>query len=105
MRTSAEISDTIQYAGPGIFERRPLNEWRIPDTPTDGVPDYTPKPWEIGREGGRAPPVGERSYVRIEAPSDMPEMPKPEDRMPTEGTVRIDYSIARQAAYTPRYQV
>ncbi len=97
MRTSAEISDTIQYAGPGIFERKPF----IPRE----SPEYVPFPWEIGREGGRAPPVGERSYVRIEAPSDMPEMPKPEDRMPTEGTVRIDYSIARQAAYTPRYQV
>ena len=103
MRTSAEISDTIQYAGPGIFERRPLNEWRIPDTPTDGVPDYTPMPWERGGDLRRNQP--EQSYVRIEAPSDMPEMPKPEDRMPTEGTVRIDYSIARQAAYTPRYQV
>ena len=94
MRTSAEISDTIQYAGAGIFERCPLSEWRIPDTPTDGVPDYTPRPWKIGRRGGRAPPVRERPYLRIEVPTDTPEIPNPQERIPECGTVKIDYSVA-----------
>lgn len=91
MRGTQELADKVCTAG--IFERRPLHKWPLPYTPKN-VPEYVPKPWEVGREGRRTPRL-EQPYVRIEIPPEIPNPQKPTNG--NDGTGDVDYSIK------PRY--
>lgn len=75
------LTDIVQI--PGIFERKPF----VPD----GVPDYAPKPWEIGRSG-----IGSRQqpYLRIEIPEEIPNPEESIEQGKQRGIVNITFDVA-----------